>query len=82
MGVNICGVETLVAEVALEAGLVPLEATGEEFLSGVDWLVAFKANVRHFEKLFLQEREKRKQKLRILKLNKGSGNWDEKIQNK
>lgn len=48
VAVDVGGIEALVAEVALEADLVPLQATGEELLSGVDGLVASQANVGHF----------------------------------
>ena len=48
MGVDIGGVQALVAEVALEAHLVPLVATSQQLLGGVDGLVAAKADVRHF----------------------------------
>ena len=48
VGVDVGGVQSLVAEVALEADLVPLLATGEEFLSGVHGLVTLGADVsRH-----------------------------------
>ena len=48
VGVHVGRVQSFVAKVALEAHLVPLVSTGEQFLSGVHWLAASKANVGHF----------------------------------
>ena len=47
MGIDIGGVQSFVAKVALEANLMPLLATGQEFFSRIHGLVASKTNCRH-----------------------------------
>ena len=47
MGVDVDGVQSLVAQVALEAHLVPLVASGEELFGGVHGLVTLGTDSAH-----------------------------------
>ena len=51
VGVHVGRVQSFVAKIALEANLVPLVSTGEQFFGGIDRLVTSKANVGHFRSI-------------------------------
>jgi hypothetical protein len=46
--IHVNGIQPLVAQIALEAGLVPFVTTGQQFFGSVDRLIALETDIRHF----------------------------------